>query len=92
MDSYGSASVTRVHMGYAFGGGIEYAVAENITLRTEFIRAVFDSRQLAAASDGYGDGAQLTHSPSINLVRAGVNFRIPTLVPTATPAPIVARY
>ena len=78
-DSYGSLSATRTHMGYAFGGGVEYAVAENITLRTEFIRAVFDSRQLAAASDGYGDGAQLTHTPSINVVRAGVNFRIPTL-------------
>ena len=91
-DNYGSLSSTRTHMGYAFGGGVEYAVAENITLRTEFIRAVFDTRQLAAASDGYGDGAQLTHTPSINVVRAGVNFRIPTLLPTPTPPPIVARY
>lgn len=91
-DRYGSLSSTRTHLGYAFGGGIEYALTENITLRTEFIRAVFDSRQLAEADDGYGDLYQLTHTPSINVVRAGVNFRIPTLVPTPAPAPIVVRY
>ena len=33
-DNYGSLSSTRNHMGYAFGGGVEYPVAENITLRT----------------------------------------------------------
>ena len=91
-DNHWSASATRTHLGYAFGGGVEYAVAENITLRTEFIRAVFDARQLAALADGSGNGIQLTHTPSINVVRAGVNLRFPTLLPVPSYAPVVARY
>lgn len=88
INDYVSASASRMHMGYAFGGGVEFALAENVTLRTEFIHADFDKAQLTE-SNHYD--AQLTHRPSVNLIRAGVNLRFPTLVPTSL-APVVARY
>lgn len=43
-------------------------------------------------NDPVYSGARCTHMQSINIVRAGVNFCNPTLVPLATPAPIVAGY
>ena len=82
-----SGSTERTHIGYSYGGGFEYALADNISLKTEFVRATLETQRLIGARvDGV---VALTHQPTVNLARAGINFHFASW---AAPAPVVARY
>ena len=78
------------HVGYAVGGGVEYAVTNNIMLRAEYLRLAYDVKL-----GGGIDPAQMYHlqeRPTENIVRAGVNYKFDFFAPTAPVRPVVARY
>lgn len=91
LNGLGSTDTNRMHIGYSVGGGVEYALTPAVSLRTEYLRAELDRKRLTTTANN-GGAFEATHKPTVNLVRAGVNFRFPTLVPQMAYAPVVARY
>jgi outer membrane immunogenic protein len=83
-----NAGVSTNHTGYAVGGGIEYAITNNLTFKTEYIRAEFNTKQLAGGAI-LGAAFALREKPSLNIVRAGLNYKFDWF---GAPAPVVARY
>ncbi len=83
-DSY---SHTRV--GYTVGGGIEYAITNNFSLRAEYRYTDFGkfSDVLATSTGG---GVAVRHHETDNRVQAGFSYKFDTFSPI--PAPVVARY
>ena len=82
--------------GYAVGGGVEYAVTNNITLRAEYLYVNLGSGNgngNGAASASFNPAANLVtlntavaNRESFNVVRGAINFKFDTS------APVVARY
>ncbi len=75
--------------GWALGGGLEYALTENLSTKIEYLHAQF----------GNGGGAYTnpdddcysfhgSHKNSIDILRVGLNYRFVS----AAPAPVLARY
>jgi outer membrane immunogenic protein len=74
----GSSSKTRV--GGVIGGGLEYAFWDNWSLKAEYLYASFESQRyrsplVAPAGMAPGYGWDTTVSPSVHMVRVGVNYR-----------------
>ena len=78
------------HIGYAFGGGFEYAVTNNIMLRAEYLRLAYDVK-LGAGNDP-NQPYHLQERPTENIVRAGVNYKLDLFAPVYPVRPVVARY
>ena len=76
---------THMHMGYVFGGGVEYALSNNLALRIEYLRLQYNSQSAP------GILYQLSERPSENIVRAGLDYRFDLFGQTA-PRPIIVRY
>ena len=74
-------------MGYTVGGGVEYAISNNWSLRAEYRYTDYGSftENLAASQAG---GLNVRHHETNNRVQAGFSYRFETPVV----APIVARY
>ncbi len=91
----GSLSGTRI--GWTVGGGVEYALAQNWSIKAEYLYADLGRRttttdNLIAYGGEYSYRASaFTHSvdPRINIARVGVNYKFDFLAP---PAPVVAKY
>lgn len=78
------------NVGYAYGGGIEYAFTDNITAKAEFIHYDLGvSTQTIAYAYRGPSSSSLTGRTRIdgNIVRGGLNYRF-----GFSGAPIVARY
>ena len=89
----GGLSGTRV--GWTVGGGIEYALTQNWSIKAEYLyadlgRRTIDSNNLTWEGDS-NPATVFTHSvdPRINIARVGVNYKFDFLAP---PAPVVAKY
>ena len=83
-DSY---SHTRV--GYTVGGGVEYAITNNFSLRAEYRYTDFGHFSDVLANST-GGGAAVRHHETDNRVQAGFSYKFDTFSPLA--APVVARY
>ncbi|MCI0467004.1 MAG: outer membrane beta-barrel protein [Beijerinckiaceae bacterium] len=74
--------------GWAAGGGFEYAILNNLTVKTEYLyvdlgtNVIFNSTVLGAA------GITLSQRTTANIVRAGLNYKFNWFVPP----PIAAKY
>ena len=82
--------VSHFHVGYAVGGGFEYAVTNNITLRAEYLRLAYDVK-LGGGNDPW-QMYHLQERPTENIVRAGVNYKLDFFAPVAPLRPVIARY
>ena len=84
-----SASISKTRAGWTIGGGAEYALTNNWTIKGEYLFARFEG-DTAVASVGTGPGtgfATFTNSVSsldIHILRAGINYKFD--------GPVVARY
>ena len=77
-------------VGWALGGGLEYALTENLSTKIEYLHAQFgnggngySSSLIDDCQNFFGD-----HKNSIDIVRVGLNYRFVS----AAPAPVLARY
>jgi outer membrane immunogenic protein len=75
--------------GWALGGGLEYALTENLSTKIEYLHAQFGNGgglYSSAEDDCYGFRGDRKNS--IDIVRVGLNYRFVS----AAPAPVLARY
>ncbi len=95
---FGSQNTLRT--GYAYGGGVEYAIpvasflnpfhSSAVTVKAEFIHYDLNSNNvLVASTAGTGNSFNAAIHAQGNLVRAGVNYKFDF---GGAPAPVVARY
>ena len=85
-DNVGNASLNKIATGYAYGGGLEYAIpttsfvnvfhSSAVTLKAEYIRYNLGSQAL-------GNG---TVRNTGNLVRGGINYKFDFFGAAATPS------
>ena len=64
-----SGSSDNFHLGWALGAGVEYAVTRNVSVKGEYIYASLNKKSFLSAPYATSAGA------SLNLLRAGVNYR-----------------
>jgi outer membrane immunogenic protein len=83
--TFTSFSHTRV--GYTVGGGVEYAVTNNATIRAEYRYTDFGSFSDGVVGAGGAVGV-FSHHERDNRVQMGVSYKFDSLVPS----PVVARY
>ena len=77
-------------VGWALGGGIEYALTENLSTKIEYLHAQFGNGGSVYNSGVVDDCVAFfgDHKNSIDIVRVGLNYRFTS----AAPAPVLARY
>jgi len=77
-------------VGWALGGGLEYALTENISTKIEYLHAQFGTGDSGYSSGLLNDCQRFfgDSKNSIDIVRVGLNYRFMT----AAPAPVLARY
>ena len=68
-DAFGSASKTKI--GYAFGGGVEYAMWTNWSVKLEYLYVDLGSFDCGVSCGAISDSVSFKS----NLVRAGLNYR-----------------
>ncbi|ACK49860.1 porin [Methylocella silvestris BL2] len=86
--SYDSSSTTKV--GWTVGGGLEYAVTNNWSIRAEYRYSNFGNATLYPASlAGVDAGPFVNRKFNINQVQVGFSYKFDTFAP---PAPVVAKY
>ena len=92
-----SGGTDRIRTGYAYGGGVEYAIpttsfvnffnAGAVTLKVEYIHYDLGTDTIGLNGGAGGYTARIKNDG--NLVRAGINYKMNFL---GAPAPVVARY
>ena len=77
-------------VGWALGGGLEYALTENLSTKIEYLHAQFGNGDSNYTHPDFIDcNAFVGNSHnSIDIVRVGLNYRFVS----AAPAPVLARY
>ena len=94
-----AGAASRIRTGYAYGGGVEYAIptasflnpfhAAAVTVKAEFIRYELGSYNLRIGNtNGQAAGYDQTIRASGDIVRAGINYKFGSVAA----APVVARY
>lgn len=73
--------------GYVVGGGLEYAISNNVTVGAEFLRVDFRRGGVTADSNG----ALFNERGDFDVARAFVNFKFDPFQAVTAP-PVVARY
>ena len=78
------------NVGWALGGGLEYALTENLSTKIEYLHAQFGNGDSGYSSGLLNDCQRFfgDSKNSIDIVRVGLNYRFMT----AAPAPVLARY
>jgi outer membrane immunogenic protein len=89
-DPFGSFSVGSTQTGWTAGAGIEYQVTRNLSVRAEYLhvdlgRDFYQTPGELAAAPANDHSAH----PTLNVVRAGVDWRFEWLTP---PTPVVPKY
>jgi len=77
------------HDGWTVGGGVEYKITPNLSFKTEYLYVNLGSRSLLNFNSGQRGGFSLREDPTVNIVRAGLNYTFDWFAP---PAPVVAKY
>lgn len=72
-----SGGDTQTHVGYALGGGLEYALTSNISFKAEYLYADLGSKTYTFNLPSTADGSFVKADEAITMqaVRAGLNFR-----------------
>jgi len=63
-------SISKTHMGYVVGGGIEHAFSPNITARAEYLYGSFNKKNYV-----YTVGTVHTGLDNLHIARAGVAYK-----------------
>ena len=79
---------SKTRVGYTVGGGIEYAVTNNVSLRAEYRFTDFGNNT-DVLTNSTASGVSVRHRITDNRVQAGFSYKFDTLMPLA---PVVARY
>ncbi len=84
----GADNMSHTRVGYTVGGGVEYAVTNNFSLRAEYRFSDFGTYTdfLGGATAG---GVAVRHRDTENRVQGGFSYKFDTFAPAA---PVVARY
>ena len=81
-------SFSKTRVGYTVGGGAEYAVTNNVSLRAEYRYTDFGNNT-DVLTNSTGAGVAVRHRITDNRVQAGFSYKFDTFSPLA---PVVARY
>ncbi|MFG1287468.1 outer membrane protein, partial [Xanthobacter versatilis] len=74
-DGFGSLSASSTNWGWTVGGGVEYAITNNWTFKTEYLYVDLGSTDYAYA-DGYGYYSYAgTVDTKFHTLKAGVNYK-----------------
>ena len=89
----GSTSASTTRVGWTAGGGLEYAVTNNWSIRAEYRYTDFGASTIYATNFDAGTlfsgaGAYLQHHFTENRAQVGSSYKFDT----AVPAPVVAKY
>ncbi len=84
-----SDSFSHTRVGYTVGGGVEYAITNNFSLRAEYRYTDF-GRFSDNLTNATGGGVNVRHHETDNRVQAGFSYKFDTFSPLASP--VVARY
>jgi outer membrane immunogenic protein len=82
---------TNTRVGYAVGGGVEYAFLNNLSVKVEYLFVDLGRTNLAFAAPGVGAGFAINHREQDHVIRAGLNYKFNWGF-GAAPGPVVARY
>jgi outer membrane immunogenic protein len=85
-------SAQHFQTGWTIGAGLEYQITQNLSFKTEYLYASLGAKTLYAISGGtgaFGYDFNLRERTSVNIVRAGLNWRFDWFAP---PVPVVAKY
>jgi outer membrane immunogenic protein len=80
-------SIGSTPTGWAAGGGLEYAFTRNLTFKTEYLYV--DLSRTTGTTPGDGAGFFHTSHPTLNVVRAGLDWKFDWIAP---PTPVVSKY
>jgi outer membrane immunogenic protein len=69
------ASITNDRFGWTIGAGIEYALTDNITFKTEYLYTDLGSEEIVNLDLGGGDTFTMDSAVAFHVVRAGLNFQ-----------------
>lgn len=85
-----AAHKNNFHTGIAYGGGVEFALTNNLLLRAEYLHYDFNKKTIVHGNDTCGCGGtyDVYEKPHLDVVRAGLSYRFDALVH----APVIARY
>jgi outer membrane immunogenic protein len=88
--SYGNYSWSSMRTGWTAGGGLEYALTHNLTVKVEYLYTDLGSWHSEDPHDvTYFPGLYQTVKTNFQTVRAGLNYKFDWLAP---PVPVVAKY
>ncbi|QBR70525.1 porin family protein [Beijerinckiaceae bacterium] len=79
-----STSQNSNRTGWTAGGGVEYAITNNLTLKTEYLYVNLGTNTLLNAG-----GINIRQKTTANIVRAGLNYKFDWFAP---PPAVVAKY
>jgi len=68
-------SITNDRFGWTIGAGIEYALLDNITFKTEYLYTDLGSEQIVDLDLGDGYNLSMDSDVKFHVVRAGLNFQ-----------------
>lgn len=68
-------SITNDRFGWTIGAGIEYALFDNITFKTEYLYTDLGSEQIVDLDFGEGYNFAMNSDVKFHVVRAGLNFQ-----------------
>jgi outer membrane immunogenic protein len=68
-------SIENDRSGYTVGAGIEYALTDNVTFKTEYLYTDLGSEELAAGNLSRELGGTISSDVAFHTVRAGLNFQ-----------------
>ncbi len=95
-DTSSSATWTRNNnnnnVGWVLGGGIEYALSDNVTVRAEYLHMQFNNNNGYYTNSYYPNYAfNGSRNNSLDAARIGLNWKFGWAQPTAV-SPVSARY
>ncbi|TIU28367.1 MAG: porin family protein, partial [Mesorhizobium sp.] len=72
---YGTISNSETKIGFAIGGGVEYALTANLSVKTEYLYADFGKQSFDVSANAFpaGTTAQIDHA--LHIARVGLNYR-----------------
>ena len=83
-----SARKSNFHTGIAYGGGVEFALTNNLLLRAEYLHYDFNNKGIAGGSVDGWNTYSIYEKPRLDVVRAGLSYKFNALVAP----PVIARY
>jgi outer membrane immunogenic protein len=82
-----SASQNSSRTGWTAGGGFEYAITKNLTVKTEYLYVDLGTNNILNQTFFGVVGININQKTTANIIRAGLNYKFDWFLP-----PVVARY